>query len=99
MGRVWEFAGLFTVERIDQVLLQVGLVARRAFECEDDLAPSRVGQHVAIGIATEAVSPPGSRTHRADHDGHQHHRVEDRVAGHVPAEHSQRVLSPCSQTG
>ena len=26
------------------------------------LLPSRVGQHVAIGIATEAVCPPGSRT-------------------------------------
>ena len=26
--------------------------------------PSRVDQHVAIGMATEAVQPPGSRTHR-----------------------------------
>ena len=26
--------------------------------------PSRVGQNAAVGVATEAVQPPGSRTHQ-----------------------------------
>ena len=29
------------------------------------LPPSRVGQHVAVGMATEAARPPGARTHHA----------------------------------
>ena len=30
---------------------------------KDSLSLSRVGQHVAIGMATKALQPPGSRTH------------------------------------
>ena len=52
---------------------------------------SRVGQHAAIGMATGAVRPPGSRTHLGVEDGH--HGAGSRPARR-PVDHAGVGLRP-----